>query len=134
LHLEKYSINLSWSLSYGSWIYDYLCNQCLSPLKLWVRIRLMAGVPSGTPHAFPQVKKQVHLGKGTRSSGWAGVLDIQHYVIKFVSNLWQFGGFFQILCFPPSIKLKATIYIVAKILLKVVLYTINLTALFAINT
>jgi len=28
----------SWSLSYGSWIYNYLCNQCLSPLKLWVWI------------------------------------------------------------------------------------------------
>ena len=25
-----------WSWSYGSWIYNYLCNQCLSPLKLWV--------------------------------------------------------------------------------------------------
>ena len=25
----------SWSWSYGSWIYNYLCNQCLSPLKLW---------------------------------------------------------------------------------------------------
>jgi len=21
-----------WSWSYGSWIYNYLCNQCLSPL------------------------------------------------------------------------------------------------------
>ena len=31
---------LSWS--YGSWIYNYLCNQCLSPLKLWVRIPFMA--------------------------------------------------------------------------------------------
>jgi hypothetical protein len=27
---------LSWS--YGSWIYNFLCNQCLSSLKLWVRI------------------------------------------------------------------------------------------------
>jgi hypothetical protein len=26
---------MSWS--YGSWIYNYLCNQCLSPLTLWVR-------------------------------------------------------------------------------------------------
>jgi len=25
------------SWSYGSWIYNYLCNQCLSPLKLCVR-------------------------------------------------------------------------------------------------
>ena len=31
---------LSWSWSHGSWIYNYLCNQCLSPLKLWVRIPL----------------------------------------------------------------------------------------------
>ena len=29
------------SWSYGSWIYNYLCNQCLSPLKLWVWILLM---------------------------------------------------------------------------------------------
>jgi len=26
----------SWSWSYGSWVYNYLCNQFLSPLKLWV--------------------------------------------------------------------------------------------------
>ena len=31
---------LSWSLLYGSWIYNYLCNQCLSPLTLWVRTPL----------------------------------------------------------------------------------------------
>ena len=29
---------LSWSCSYCSWIYNYLCNQCLSPRTLWVRI------------------------------------------------------------------------------------------------
>jgi len=27
-----------WSWKYGSWIYNYLCNQCLSPLTLWVQI------------------------------------------------------------------------------------------------
>jgi hypothetical protein len=26
----------------GSWIYNYLCNQCLSPLKLWVQISIRA--------------------------------------------------------------------------------------------
>ena len=31
----------SWSWSYGSWIYNYLCNQHLSPLMLWVRILFM---------------------------------------------------------------------------------------------
>ena len=32
----------SWPWSYGSWIYNYLCNQCLSPLMLWVRISTRA--------------------------------------------------------------------------------------------
>ena len=31
-----------WLWSYGSWIYNYLCNQCLSPLMLWVRISIRA--------------------------------------------------------------------------------------------
>ena len=29
-----------WSWSNGSWIYNYLSNQCLSPLMLWVRISI----------------------------------------------------------------------------------------------
>jgi hypothetical protein len=33
---------LSWPWSYGSWIYNYLCNRCLSPLMLWVRLPLRA--------------------------------------------------------------------------------------------
>jgi hypothetical protein len=33
---------VSWSWLYGSWINDYLCNRCLSPLKLWVWIPHMA--------------------------------------------------------------------------------------------
>ena len=35
-------IQVSWPWSYGSWIYNYLCNQCLSPLMLWVRISIRA--------------------------------------------------------------------------------------------
>jgi hypothetical protein len=31
-----------WPWSYGMWIYNYLCNQCLSPLMLWVRISIRA--------------------------------------------------------------------------------------------
>jgi hypothetical protein len=34
---------------------------------------------------------------------------IQHYVIKFVSELRQVGGFLRIVRFPPPIKLTATI-------------------------
>jgi hypothetical protein len=32
----------SWTGSYGSWIYNYLCNQCPSPITLWVRTPFMA--------------------------------------------------------------------------------------------
>jgi hypothetical protein len=32
-----------WSWSYGSWIYNYMCNQCLSP-QAWVRIPVRLGV------------------------------------------------------------------------------------------
>jgi hypothetical protein len=32
----------SWPWSYGNWIYNYLCNHCLSPLMLWARISIKA--------------------------------------------------------------------------------------------
>jgi len=50
------------------------------------------------------------------------VYSIQHYVLKFVGDLRQVGGFLQVLQFPSLIKLTTT-----EILLKVVLYTINQT-------
>ena len=37
------------------------------------------------------------------------VYSIQHYVIKFVSDLRQVGVFFRVLRFHPPIKLTATI-------------------------
>jgi hypothetical protein len=37
---------VSWS--YGSWIYNCLCDQCLSPLTLWGRIPIWWGVLDAT--------------------------------------------------------------------------------------
>jgi hypothetical protein len=37
------------------------------------------------------------------------VYSLQHYVIKFVSDLRQVSGFLRVLQFPPPIKLTATI-------------------------
>ena len=70
-----------WSWSYANWIYNYLCNQSPSPLMLWVRMNPAHGEE----------------------------YSIQHYVIKFVSDLQQVCGFLRVLRFPPSIKLTATI-------------------------
>ena len=49
------------------------------------------------------------------------VYSIQYYLIKFVTDLRQAGGFLR---FPPPIKLTATIDI-TEILLKVILSTIT---------
>jgi hypothetical protein len=38
-----------------------------------------------------------------------GLVQVQHYVIKFVSDLRQVGGFLRVLRLPPPIKLTATI-------------------------
>ena len=35
--------------------------------------------------------------------------DVQHYVIKFVIDFRQVGGFLRVLRFPPPIKRTATI-------------------------
>ena len=52
------------------------------------------------------------------------VYSIQHYVIKFVSDLWQVGGFLRVLQFSPPTKQIATIYNVIEILLKMALNAI----------
>ena len=36
-HITFFTLGPSWPWSYGSWIYNYICNQCLSPL---MRVRI----------------------------------------------------------------------------------------------
>jgi hypothetical protein len=62
---------------HGSWIHKYICYQYLSLLTLWVRIPLMVSC--------------------TRY--------IQHYVIKFVSDLRQVCGLVWVIRFLPPMKL-----------------------------
>jgi hypothetical protein len=65
--------------SYGSWIYNYLCNQCISPLTLLVRI------------LFRQCVLQTTLCD------------------KVCQWLPQVGSFPWVLRFPPPVKLITTI-------------------------
>ena len=51
------------------------------------------------------------------------VYSIQHYVIRFVSDLGQVGGF---LWFPPTIKLTTMILYVIQLLYRV--YNVTFTA------
>ena len=50
---------------------------------------------------------------------------MQHYVIKFVSDLRQVGGFLRVLQFPPPNK--TDLHIITEILLNVSLNTISQT-------
>ena len=63
-----------WLWSYGSWIYNYICIQSLSQLKLWVWTPFMA--------------------KCTR----------YNIVIELVNDLRQVGGFLLVFRFPPLVK------------------------------
>ena len=87
-----------WSWSYGSWIYNYLCNQCLSPLTLWVQIPF----------------------------SWWGVLDttLCDKVCQWLATgRWVSLGTSVF----STNRLTATIYSVTARLLKVTLNTINQT-------
>ena len=87
--LIPYFEGVSWLWSHGSCVYNYLCDQCLSPTKLWVL-------------------------------AYVGVYSIQHYVIKFVTDLWQVS------CFHVFSTNKTDHHDITEISLKVVLNTIIL--------
>jgi len=53
--------------------------------------------------------KSVHINTDVVRLVHGEVYSIQCYVIKFVSDLLQVGGFLRVLQFPPQIKLTATI-------------------------
>ena len=58
----------------------------------------------------------------------AKVYWIQHYVIKFIIDLWQVCGFLKVL--PISSTNKTDRHDIAELLMKVVLSTITLTVYF----
>ena len=89
-----------WSWSYGSWFYNYLCNQCLSPLTLWVWIPLRQGVLYAT--LCGKVCQWLEAGR---------------------DFLWVFQ-------FPPSIKLTTKVVNPIKIYIYSEPFNINLIVAF----
>ena len=62
----------SWSWSYGCWIYNYLCNQSLSPLRLWVRVSIIARC---TRYNIMWLSLSVTCGRSVVFSGYFGFLN-----------------------------------------------------------
>ena len=75
-----------WSWSYGSWIYNYLCNHCLSPLTLWVRTPFMA---SCTLYNFMWSSLWVTCGSSVVFSGYSGLLCFLWVPPGFLCFLYQ---------------------------------------------
>ena len=72
---------------------------------------------------LPQVTDKLHHMNPANGE----VYSIQHYVIKFVSDLQQVGGFLQVLRFPPPIKLTVTIFSVNKTTFKLPVHVFLIT-------
>ena len=81
----------SWPWSYGSWIYSHLCNRCLSPLKLWVRILLMARC---TWYKFTWWSLSVTCGRSvvfsTLNLNPCGLMEDKVFVNSWTLWFWHF--------------------------------------------
>ena len=86
-YIEKYGS--SWSWSYVTWIYSYPCNQCLSPLKLWVRIPFMA---SCTRYNIMWSSLSVTCDRSVVLSGYSGFLHQYNCPQQYSWNIVGIGG------------------------------------------
>ena len=102
MYCTSYHTRSSGSWTRGSWIYNYIWNQHISPLTLRVRILLRRSVLDTA--LCDKVCQWFESYSGE-------VYSIQHNVIKFASDLWQVSSFPRVLRFPSPIKLIATIWL-----------------------
>ena len=113
---------LSWS--YGSWIYNYLCNQCLSPLMMRVRISIWSRCTTLCDKVCQWLATGLWFSPGPLVSSTnktdrhdiTEILLVNTFMFLFV---WLFGGFFwergytfyilEIICLTPWRYMSYTI-------------------------
>jgi hypothetical protein len=78
--VENYQVRgPSWS--YGSWIYNDLCNQCLSPLKLWVQTLFMARC---TRYSISPSSRQCHVSKSLKIKSSHFKTNSHHHLFQYI--------------------------------------------------
>jgi hypothetical protein len=81
-HLKTW-MGQSWPWSYCSWIYNYLCNQCLSLLMLWIRMSLRW--PLNTGLTVLNTVKPVYI-----EPNWGQLLGWNRQVFGLINNILRF--------------------------------------------
>ena len=78
----------SWPWSYGSWVYNYLCNQCLSPMMLWVRISIRARCTTLCDKVcqWPATGRWFSPGTSVSSTNKSNLHDIIAILLKVALN------------------------------------------------
>ena len=101
----------SWSWSYGSWIYNYLCNQCLSSLSCEFKPRSWRGVLDTT--LCDKVYLWLATGQWVSSTNKIDHHDITEILLKVALNVinqcvlkqllkfWSTGTFKWFLSYSP---------------------------------
>ena len=107
---------VSWS--YGNWIYNYICNQCLSPLTLWVRIPIRRCALDKTLcekvcHWLPAVR-WFYPGTPVSSTNKTDLHDIAEILLKVALNTIT----------PTLIKTKHTIWYVHTFFLLAIVFSV----------
>ena len=122
----------SWPWSYGSWIYNYLCNQFLLPLMLWVRISIRTRCTTlcdtvcqwlATGRWFSPSSPVSSTNKTDRNDINEILLKVALNTIKQTNN--QCSCSYSVMFQGSELKTGGIDYYIAKILLKVVLNTIK---------
>ena len=73
---------------HGSWIYNYICNQCIKPLKLWVWIPLMVRC---TRYNIMWQSLSVTCGRSVVVSGSSGFLHQYNWPPRYNWNIVENG-------------------------------------------
>jgi hypothetical protein len=98
----------SWSWSYGSCIYNYLCNECLSSLKLWVRNPVICFVQNfffRQPKNYNFFFQNLTLGYMTKTLNQIIFFFLHQNQNIFFSNIGNQNIFLE-KTYPPPLQVK----------------------------
>jgi hypothetical protein len=88
---------LLWSWLYGNWVYKYLCNQCISLLKLQVRTQFMARFYRHFQQYFSYIVAVNFIGGGnwnTRRNPPACHKSLTNFIMEcWIENTSPWTGF-----------------------------------------